>query len=63
MKVHSGKVHDAMRHLRAIGLLQDQGIVAATTEAKSGRVFCAKAILDILEEPARLTPVLPPQSA
>jgi len=49
--------------MRAIGLLQEQRIVAAATEAKRGRVFCAKAILDILEEPARLTPVMPPQSA
>jgi Fic family protein len=50
--------------MRAISLLQEQGIVAAVTEAKRGRVFCAKALLDILEEPARLTPVepLPPAS-
>jgi hypothetical protein len=46
--------------MRAIGLLQEHGIVAAATEAKRGRVFCAKALLDILEEPARLTPVDPP---
>ena len=45
--------------MRAIGLLQEQGIVAATTEAKRHRVFCAKALLDILEEPPRLTPVEP----
>jgi hypothetical protein len=32
-------------------------MVITTTEAKHGRVFCAKALLDILEEPARLTPV------
>jgi Fic family protein len=50
--------------MRAIGLLQEQGIVAAATAARRGRVFCAKALLDILEEPARLTPVepLPPAS-
>jgi Fic family protein len=46
--------------MRAIGLLQEQGIVAAVTEARRGRVFCAHALLDILEEPARLTPVEPP---
>lgn len=49
--------------MRAIGLLQEQGVVTAATEAKRGRLFCAKAILDILEEPARLTPVLPPRPA
>lgn len=43
--------------MRAVGLLQEQGIVAAATEAKRDRVFCAKALLDILEEPARLMPV------
>ena len=42
--------------MRAIGQLQAQGIVTATTEAKRGRLFCAKSLLDILEEPARLTP-------
>jgi DNA-binding transcriptional ArsR family regulator len=44
--------------MRAVGILREQGIVTAATEAKRGRVFCAKAILDILEEPARLTPVV-----
>ncbi len=43
--------------MRAVGLLQEQGIVAAATKARRDRVFCAKALLDILEEPARLTPV------
>lgn len=46
--------------MRAIGLLQEQGIVAAVTEARRGRVFCAHDLLNILEEPARLTPVEPP---
>ena len=45
--------------MRAIGLLQEQGIVAAATQAKRDRVFCAKPLLDILEEPARLTPLEP----
>jgi Fic family protein len=45
--------------MRAIGQLQDQGIVIATTEAKRDRLFCAKLLLDILEEPARLTPAEP----
>jgi hypothetical protein len=35
--------------------LQAEGIVTAATEAKRGRLFCAKSLLDILEEPARLT--------
>ena len=42
--------------MRAIGQLEEQGIVVATSEAKRDRVFCAKALLEILEEPARLTP-------
>ncbi len=45
--------------MRAIGQLQGQGILMATTEAKRDRVFCARALLDILEEPARLMPVEP----
>lgn len=43
--------------MRAIGQLQEHGIVTAVSEAKRDRVFCAKALLDILEEPARLTPM------
>lgn len=46
--------------VRAIGQLRDQGIVINTTEARRDRVFCAKLLLDILEEPARLTPIEPP---
>jgi hypothetical protein len=42
--------------MRAIGILQEQDILAAATAAKRDRVFCAKTLLDILEEPARLTP-------
>lgn len=45
--------------MRAIDRLQEHGIVTASTYAKRGRVFCAKALLDILEEPARLTPAEP----
>ena len=45
--------------MRAMGLLQEQGIVAAVTVARRGRVFCAKALLDILEKPARLRPIVP----
>ena len=37
--------------------------LVAATEAKRDRVFCAKALLDILEEPARLTPVEPARLA
>jgi hypothetical protein len=44
-------------------MLQQHGIVAAATEAKRDRVFCAKALLDILEEPARLTPLEPTRPA
>ncbi|MHB8523281.1 MAG: Fic family protein [Limisphaerales bacterium] len=45
--------------MRAIGQLQEQAILTTVTSAKRDRVFCAKPILDILEEPARLTPAEP----
>lgn len=40
---------------RAMEKLQVMGIVAEISEARRDRVYCAKALLDILEEPARLT--------
>ncbi len=40
---------------RAIERLQRIGIVKQVGHAKRDRVFCAHALLDILEEPARLT--------
>jgi Fic family protein len=39
---------------RAIARLERLKIVAASNAAQRGRVYCAKAILDILEEPAQL---------
>ena len=44
-----------MRKLKA-GLLNTFRPITAATEAKRGRLFCAKSLVDILEEPARLTP-------
>ena len=44
---------------RAISALENAGIVRKVSNAKRDRVFCAQAILDILEEPARLTPEIP----
>jgi predicted HTH transcriptional regulator len=41
---------------RAIAALQKAGIVKQTGDSKRDRVYCARAILDILEEPARLIP-------
>jgi len=41
---------------RAIERIARLGIVQQIGEAKRDRVYCAKALLDILEEPARLTP-------
>jgi hypothetical protein len=49
--------------MRAIAQLPHLGIVVTTTEARRDRVFCAKALPDILEEPARLTPAEPPPTA
>lgn len=37
---------------RAIGRLESTGIVTLATEAKRNRVYCARALLDILEAPA-----------
>jgi Fic family protein len=39
---------------RAIDRLESAGIVALVTEARRNRVYCARAILEILEEPSRL---------
>jgi Fic family protein len=39
---------------RAIDRLQSAGIVALVGEARRNRVYCARAILDILEEPPRV---------
>ncbi len=41
---------------RAIERLERLGIVKQSGDAKRDRVYCAKALFDILEEPARLTP-------
>ena len=41
---------------RAIDKLQSVGILSQATDAKRDRVYCAKAILGILEEPATLRP-------
>lgn len=42
---------------RAIERLQRASIVRPVSRARRDRVFCAKALLAILEEPARLTPL------
>jgi Fic family protein len=39
---------------RVIGRLESEGMVTLTTESKRDRVYCARAILKALEEPARL---------
>ncbi len=43
---------------RAITRLEQNGIVQQVWDAKRGRVYCARALLDILEEPPHLTPDL-----
>ncbi len=40
---------------RAIAKLEAEGIVIQASEGKRDRVYCAKQILDILEEPTKLT--------
>lgn len=42
--------------MRAIVALEAGGVLAKVGESRRDRVFCARAILDILEEPARLAP-------
>lgn len=42
---------------RAMGQLMDRAILTEETSDRRGRVFCAREILDILEEPASLTPL------
>ena len=42
---------------RAIGRLERIGVVQPTTGARRSRVYCAQSLLDILEEPARLSPI------
>jgi Fic family protein len=44
---------------RAIQRLQRIGILKLVGDAKRDRVFCARTLLDILEELARLTPGIP----
>ncbi len=40
---------------RAVSKLEELSILTEISQAKRDRVYCAKALLDILEEPARLT--------
>lgn len=44
---------------RAIDRLEQAGIVQQVSDAKRDRVYCARALLDILEEPAHLIPFNP----
>ncbi len=48
---------------RAVSKLESLSILTQTTDAKRNRVYCAKAILEILEEPANLVPVNKVRSA
>lgn len=41
---------------KAVGLLESQGIIEQIGQAQRDRVYVARALLDILEEPARLIP-------
>lgn len=40
---------------RALDRLESSGMVGLTTEARRNRVYCARAVLDLLEAPPRLT--------
>jgi len=41
---------------RAIQRLEQRRVVSRTTDARRNRVYCAQALLDLLEEPAQLKP-------
>ena len=43
---------------RAIERLAKLGILKQVSDAKRDRVYCARALLDILEEPPRLIPAI-----
>jgi cell filamentation protein, protein adenylyltransferase len=43
---------------RGVQRLVDAAVLTPLTDAKRNRVYCAQAILEILEEPARLAPVV-----
>jgi len=45
--------------MRGIAQLESRGVLARVGDAKRDRVFCARLILNILEEPARLIPEVP----
>ena len=42
--------------MRAIAALEAGGVLTKVGDSKRDRVFCAREILEILEEPARLVP-------
>ena len=42
---------------RAVDRLESVSALIRTTDAKRNRVYCARAILDILEEPASMSPL------
>jgi len=44
---------------RAVERLLKLSILKQTTDSRRGRVFCATAIMDILDEPAKLKPDAP----
>jgi hypothetical protein len=41
---------------RAIERLERNGVLKQVSEAKRDRVYCARALLDVLEEPVQLVP-------
>jgi ribosomal protein S25 len=41
---------------RAIERLERSGVVLRVSDSKRDRIYCARALLDILEEPAQLIP-------
>jgi len=52
---HLGLAYNTV--MRAIGQLEKYGIVKEVSGARRDRAYCAQKLLDILEEPARLSPL------
>lgn len=52
---HLGVAYNTV--MRAIGQLQEQGIIKEVSGARRDRVYCAKKLLQIFEEPPQLKPV------
>ena len=54
--VSSAKPTSPNATINLVNLLVKQGVLTETSDVRRGRVYCARKLLDILEEPARIAP-------